>query len=426
MNKLFYIFIIFFQISFAQSIKQCKERFDNYLNFKGSLNDIVIFENEAIHIKNSNGEKVFSIYSHEINMLADFFENNSYTQHENLLKLKGTKKYSKRQRDSLYIYIDDTKSFPKRNKLKPLQGYKIAIDPGHFGNDLNDAKIEQKYLYFAKNNANNDSIKLFESELNFETASILKKKLEDQGATVFLTRNNANYTSFNTTYQNWFNKKRKGALDSLLKYNKITNSKYNYLISLNDYKFFWEFFRDYELQNRAHLINQFNPHLSIIIHYNVDEKNAPWQKPTSKNFTMCFIGGSFTESNLDKTESKIHFLRLLLTNQLNESEKLSYFTAQQFNKNLNIPFANYTDASYLHNNALSTKKEGVFSRNLLLCRIINSPLVYGEALYQDNEIELENLTQKSLNFNGINANKRLYEVAGCYYNAILQYLKIIR
>ena len=114
-------------------------------------------------------------------------------------------------------------------------------------------------------------------------------------------------------------------------------------------------------------------------------------------------------------------------------EELSYierhlpdFLNEQFNKNLNIPFANYTDASYLHNNALSTKKEGVFSRNLLLCRIINSPLVYGEALYQDNEIELENLTQKSLNFNGINANKRLYEVAGCYYNAILQYLKIIR
>ncbi len=426
MNKLFFIFVIFIQLSLAQNIKQCKERFDNYLNFKGSLNEIVIFENDAIHIKNSNGEKVFSVFSHEIPMLAEFFENNSYTQHENLLKLKGTKKYSKRQRDSLYIYIDDVKTLPKRNKTKPLQGYKIAIDPGHFGNDLYDAKIEQKYLYFPKSNLKNDSIKLFESELNYQTANILKKKLEDQGATVFLTREKANYTSFNTTYQTWLKTNKKNTLDSLLAQNKLTNSKYNYLINLNEYKFFWEFFRDYELQNRANKINHFNPHATIIIHYNVDEKNAPWQKPTTKNYTMCFIGGSFTESNLDKTESKIHFLRLLLTNQLNESEKLSDFTVQNFSKYLSIPMAKYIDADYLHNNALATKKPGVFSRNLLLCRIVNSPLVYGEALYQDNELELEKLTQNPINLSGINANKRLYEVAYCYFNAVLHYLKTKR
>lgn len=412
-----------FTFAKGQSVKQCKERFDKYLNFKGSLNQIVSFDEDAIHISNSKGIKVFSVYSHEIPMLAEFFENNNYGQQELLLKQKGTSKYTKRQRDSLYIYIDDIKTINKKVKNKPLQGYKIAIDPGHFGNNLSDAKIEQKFLYFAKDSAAKDSVKLFESELNFQTAIVLKKRLEELGAQIILTRDKSNFTSFNLTYQDWLKYHKKNTLDSLLKLNLISGEKYKFLNQCTDAKFFWEFFRDYELLNRAKIINQFNPHATCIIHYNVDEKNAPWQKYSHKNFTMCFIGGAFTESNLDKTESKIHFLRLLLTNQLNESEKLAGYTAANFNKNLLIPFANYLDAEYLHDNSLPTNKAGVFSRNLVLCRLINSPLVYGEALYQDNKKEAEWLMQEPVEFNGQKVNKRIFSVASCYFDALLLYLK---
>lgn len=417
------IFILSLSIINGQTVKQCKERFDKYLNFKGSLNQIVSFDEDAIHISNSKGVKVFSVYSHEIPMLAEFFENNNYDQQEQLLKQKGTSKYTKRQRDSLYIYIDDTKTVNKKVKNKPLQGYKIAIDPGHFGNNLNDAKIEQKFLYFAKDSANSDSIKLFESELNFQTALILKKKLEESGAQILLTREKSNFTSFNLTYQDWLKFHKKNTLDSLLKLNQLSGEKYKLLNQCNDHKFFWEFFREYELLHRAKIINQFNPHATSIIHYNVDEKNAPWQKFTNKNFTMCFIGGAFTESNLDKTESKIHFLRLLLTNQINESEKLAGYTASNFNKHLMIPYANYLDADYLHDNSLPSNKAGVFSRNLILCRLINSPLVYGEALYQDNKKEAELLMQEPVELNGQKVNKRISSVANCYFDALLLYLK---
>lgn len=419
------IFIFFLSISIVngQTVKQCRDRFNKYLNFKGSLNQIVSFEEDAIHISNSKGVKVFSVYSHEIPMLAEFFENNNYGQQEQLLKQKGTKKYTKRQRDSLYIYIDDTKTINKKAKNKPLQGYKIAIDPGHFGNNLSDAKIEQKFLYFAKDSLNSDSIKLFESELNFQTATILKKKLEELGAQVLLTREKSNYTSFNLTFQDWMKNHKKNTLDSLFRLNQLSGEKYKFLNLCNDHKFFWDFFRDYELLHRAKIINQFNPHATCIIHYNVDEKNAPWQKLSDKNFTMCFIGGAFTESNLDKTESKIHFLRLLLTNQLNESEKLAGYTASNFNKYLEIPFANYLDADYLHDNSLPTNKAGVFSRNLVLCRLINSPLVYGEALYQDNKKEALWLMMDKININGQMVNKRINTVATCYFDALVIYLK---
>jgi hypothetical protein len=41
----------------AQSIKQCKQRFDTYLNFRGSLNNLVTFESDAIYINDSKGKK---------------------------------------------------------------------------------------------------------------------------------------------------------------------------------------------------------------------------------------------------------------------------------------------------------------------------------------------------------------------------------
>ncbi len=425
MKYFVYITVFFYQFGHAQSIKQCKQRFDTYLNFRGSLNNLVTFESDAIYINDAKGKKEFAIYSHELEMLSEFFENNSFKQQEQLLKLKSTKKYTKRQRDSLYIYIDDTKKVSKNKKQKTLFGYRIAIDPGHFGTNLSDAQIEQKFLYFVKDSVKNplDTIKLFESMLTFNTAQLVKALLEEQGATVFLTRTQNNFTSFNCTYSNWLKLHKQRMLDSLKTNDLLSADRYTKLIKLNDYKLFWEFFRDFDLSNRAKSINQFNPHATLIIHYNVDEKNAPWTKATTKNYTMAFIGGAFTESNFDKPETKIHFLRLLLTKQLNQSEKLATQTVLNFNKNLGIELAGQFDADYLKDNCIPLPSKGVFCRNLILCRIINSPLVYGEALYQDNINECETLMKMDKTINGIITNQRLYTAAKSYYDAIFMFLK---
>ncbi len=396
-----------------------------YLNFRGSLNNVVKFEDDAISIYGSGGKKEFAIYAHEIEMLGEFFEHTSFKQQEQLLKLKGVKKYSKRQRDSVWIYVDDRKKLPKKRKGLPLQGYRVAIDPGHFGVNLEDAQIEQKYLYFVKDSINrpNDSIKLFESELTYNTAVLLQKMLEEQGAQVFLTRSQNNFTSFNCTYNDWLSNHKQRVLDSLKKTDFISAEKYNKLIKSSNYKFFWDFFRDYDLLNRAKKINQFNPHSTAIIHYNVDEKNEPWKKTSNKNLTMTFIGGAFTNENFEKPDNKLHFLRLLLTKQLNQSEKLAHQTVLNFNKNLGVEVAGQFDADYLKDNCLMTESKGVYSRNLILCRLINSPLVYGEALYQDNHVECEELMKRDIEKFGIKTNSRLINSATSYYLALFQFLK---
>ncbi|MBI2721126.1 MAG: N-acetylmuramoyl-L-alanine amidase [Bacteroidetes bacterium] len=425
MNKIAFIIILTVALCKGQTIKQCKERFNNYLNFKGGLNNIVKFEDNEISICNFKGNKEFTIYAGEINMLADFLEHTPYKQQEELLRLKGTKKYSKRQRDSVWIYIDDRKKIPKGKKKLPLNGYRVAIDPGHFGTNLEDAQIEQKFLYFIKDSVNlpTDTIKLFESELNFNTAQLLQKMLEELGATVFLTRNQNNYTSFNCSFKDWLLLHKNRVLDSLKSVDFLGSERYNKLIKEEPAKFFKDFFRDYDLANRAKKINQFKPHVSVIIHYNVDEKNAPWKKMSDKDYTMAFIGGAFTHDNMERTETKLHFLRMLLTKQLNQSEKLAAQTVLNFNKNLKIDIATQFDAEYLKDNCLITESKGVFARNLLLCRIINSPLVYGEALYQDSYKECSDLMRYDTEKYGIKTSDRLLKTAESYFQALVPFLK---
>lgn len=424
MNRLTIIFIFVTAFGNAQSIKQCKERFDNYLNFHGSLNNLVKFDDNQITIYNNKGLKEFVVHAGELEMLAEFFEHTSLKQQEELLKLKGTKKYSKRQRDSVWIYVDDRKKLPKKRNGLPLQGCRVAIDPGHFAASMEDAQVEQKYLYFAKDSLKNpsDTVKLFESKLTFNTAQLLQKMLEEQGVQVMITRAKDNLTSFNCTYNEWLINHQSRVLDSLKAAKVLSPEKYNKLINDDRYKFFWDFFRDYDLANRAKKINQFNPHATAIIHYNVDEKNEPWKKTSNKNFTMTFIGGAFTSENFEKAETRIHFLRLLLSNQLNHSEKIAANTVSHFNKLLGVEIAGQLDAQYLKDNCLFTGSKGVYSRNLILCRLINSPLVYGEALYQDCEKVCTELMKCDVEKYGIKSNDCLLKSATSYFLAIKQYL----
>ena len=425
MSKLLFVFCILAQFAFAQTIKQCKYRFDNYLNFKGSLNDRVQFQNDVIYLLDNKGKKEIAIYANEIDVLSRFFIHNSFQKQEKLVKHKGLKKLSKIQCDSISCKIVDKKKIAKQDKNLPLHGYRIAIDPGHTAVNLTDAQIEQKFLYFVKDSINhpNDTIKLFESALTFNTAQLVQKMLEEQGAKVLITRNQHNYNSFNCTYSSWLSHNKKRVLDSLKTAKVLPNDKYKKLIKMSDRDLFWEFFRDYDLNNRSKIMNDFDPHVSLIIHYNVDEKNEPWKQTSKKNYTMAFIGGAFTSDNLDKPENKTHFLRLLLTDQLDQSEKLAAHSVSCSSKNLNIPVASQFDASYLKDNCLFTGSAGVFSRNLNLCRLINSPLVYGESLYQDNEHECEALMKTDVNYKNIKTNDRTLLVAKSYYEAVFNFLK---
>lgn len=416
------ILFIFLSLKLSgQTIEACKLRFNNYLNFRGSLTHLVSFQNDQISILNAKGFPEFTVYENELALLSSFFESSSVNDQMLFYSGKANKKLSKRQRDSIQIYND---SYSKPKLIKgSLKGIKIAIDPGHIAGSFSEAMNEQKYLYFVKDSLlqPNDSVKIYESELTFKTALILKKMLEEKGANVMLSRKKEGNTSFGISYAEWIENNKAGVLDSLLFYKKISLKQHKHYSKLDSYPFFWEFFRDYELKNRAAIINKFKPHATVIIHFNVDEKNNPWKKTSDQNYTMAFIGGAFTPKRFDDLESKMHFLRLLFTNHLELSEKLSFLSISQFNENLKIPIACNSDADYLQNNCITLSNHGVYSRQLALCNSIQSPLVYGESLYQDNAEECKRLMDNSIVCEGVITNERVKQVALSYYNALLQF-----
>lgn len=424
MRYLIPIVLFIVQTGMAQTITDCKLRFDKYLNLKGALSDRVQFESNAFYILNEKKEKEFAVYANETKVLADFFENSSLTEQSKLYKLKGLNKLSKKQLDSLVITMNDDSKLPKPNSSKPLQNIRIAIDPGHFSSNYEDSKVEGKYVKLVNEKSRKkDTITLVEGQLTFLTAQVLKNMLEEQGAKVILSRNKENMTAFNQTYNDWYKYRRNKVLDSLKQKNELDNDKYKILKQFPKEKLFWAFFRDYELLERAKKMNSYYPHLSVIIHYNVDDKNSPWTTASHRNNSMCFISGAFGTKDLAKPANKLHFLRLLLGKQVQQSETISRLTINSFERNLKVTKAKQTDTDYLMHNTLSTNCQGVFCRNLILTRYINSPLVYGESLYQDNAKECTMLNVCNYNDYGVKTSERVYLVAKSYYEAITNYFK---
>src|SRR6185369_7297204 len=111
------------------------------------------------------------------------------------------------------VSFDEEKKLPAYKHGKLLTGVRIAIDPGHFSSNIVDAKIEGKYLYFPHKG---DSVKLVEGQLTFFTAELLKNLLEEEGATVLMSRPTQNSTAFNISYDAWYATRRIKVLDSLM------------------------------------------------------------------------------------------------------------------------------------------------------------------------------------------------------------------
>ncbi|MBN8703021.1 MAG: N-acetylmuramoyl-L-alanine amidase [Bacteroidetes bacterium] len=297
-----------------------------------------------------------------------------------------------------------------------LEGVKIAIDPGHFAGNSRTAAIEEKYLTLPPY-----SDTLIEGELTLLTAQLIKEKLERFGANVLLTRTKPDQTAFGITFDEWYNKKRKTDVTNAFANKEITAEEKDLLLGTTSKKIaFRKFFLNYELKERARKINAFKPDLTLIIHYNVDEKNLNWRTPSEKNYNMFFVPGSFMPEELDNIETKLNLIRLLITDDLDKSVAFSGSIAQKMEQKTKIPLAKDTDAEYLSKYCLESNTAGVFHRNLTLTRLIQGTVCYGETMYQDNATEFKLLIESK----NRTPESRVKQIANAYVDGILEYLQV--
>jgi N-acetylmuramoyl-L-alanine amidase len=412
----------FAQNSEIQKLKvSVQKRIDTYLDKTGKLGEYYSLTDEGMLLYASPAKKAEGKTETEVKW-TDFLPYVQRQQTDLYFQQKASRAISPIRTTNRFT----DRIFADKKDSLPLSGLRIAIDPGHLSGDLAAGKIEQKYIQIDKDSLHGipQDIELVEGHLTLGTALILRKKLQAAGATVMMTHDKPDMTSLGKTFEEWLQTDFNHALDSLVANKDITKQqKLFYKTRADKRKIFRDIFRDIELKARAEQINAFKPDFTVIIHYNVDETNVDWKKLSDKDFVMTFIGGGMLPSDLNKADKRAEFLRLALTDDLDKSEKISAAVLKSFHRVLKVPIASKKDATYLRDNCLATANEGVYCRNLILTRIVHSPLVYGETLYQDNKNECFALMKEDDEIEGIRTSARVREVAEAYFEGVMAYCK---
>jgi N-acetylmuramoyl-L-alanine amidase len=398
----------------TEKINYYNNKAKKYLDKSNALSSYYLVNESGINIYASAQNKAankaeFHLLWNEIDAIKQAFK--KYNNDE-LMKMYNAGLMDLKNKNTTIIET-------KTGVTKKLQGLKIAIDPGHTAGDMDNAVIEAKCLKFncIAPNGEKCNIAISEGILTFATATLLKNKLEAQGAEVFMTRTFYGGSAYGKSFDDWL---KPSNIDSLFKIGELTLKQKTIALNskINKRTKFQSVFKNLELQKRSEIINKYQPDLTIIIHFNVDETNKGWTKPGNKNHNMTFVGGAFMSSDLSSPSKRMEFLRLLVTDDLEKSIALSSAVVNSFENTLNVKTASHHDATYLINGCLPADASGVYCRNLQLTRYIHSPLVYGETLYQDNINECILLNQET----DKTKNKRIQQVADAYFKGIVNYV----
>ncbi len=362
-----------------------------------------------------------AIYADEITGFIRLARNLYGKEYVNWYKTKGIKRFASSYYDK---FKPIEKIFYDKNSDKPLRKLRIAIDAGHIAGSVEEALMEQRIVQIA----NNETV-FYESLLTFATASFLADTLQRAGAEVLLTRKEFGHTAFGSTYKSWLKSEFKTQIDKDLAESKIDSTKYIFLTEEADSaQIFHKYFKFLNIRKRAEVINDFSPHITVILHYNIDQPSefSPDNKlkTTTRNYNMAFVPGSFMNGELQKPAQRAAFLRLLLSGDINSSVDFSDEVVRNYTKTLKVaPVSSDFRLSYLDKGSLFTGKAGVYARNLGLTRLIKGTICYGETFCQNHQDEYQRLADTSLIINDLKVPKRTKEVAMSYYQAIESYCK---
>ncbi|QVL57574.1 MAG: N-acetylmuramoyl-L-alanine amidase [Simkaniaceae bacterium] len=288
---------------------------------------------------------------------------------------------------------------PKPSQFnRPLSQAKIAIDPGHFGGQF--ARLEERYVEMEHEGK---TLYFDEGSLAFLTALHLKKKLEEKGAIVLLTRKAIGEGAYSENFFDW-----------------LKNHPEYWEKGVPLSTIFLRYYNRLDLHARAEIINNFNPDLTLLIHYNAVDSELPdsnQTKETTRNFNLVFIPGAFCQGELVNPEDRYHFLRLICTQDLEKSYEMAQELVSLFTTHLQVPPLKTAkkEVSGFGNSLVSA--DGVFCRNLCLTRLIKGPLCYGETLIQNNLEEALELSQNKAMVEGTPCPERVIDVAEAYFEA---------
>lgn len=407
----------------------------SYLAKDPSIKSSVKINESGIHLhKYSNQARDLSIYWKEIPHVISLLEGASYYDLINKFKHKNTQIFQNAQ-----AYEGELQHYA--NFPESYEGLYVAIDPGHFGGNIEEAHLEARVVKMKGEDIGKpNDIVFFEADLAYATAWQLKEHLESKGAVVMLTRPYG-AGAMGLTFKNWL-KSREGFLEDLRKAINNSDISTQYASELKQYysdtvkyvnrsKLF-EFYKFIDFRERIHKINEFHPDITISIHYNASENNKffgdRFLRPVTENYNFVFIPGGFMHGELDRIDKKLDFVRLLLSPDLTNSMRLADLVLDEHEKILKVGRGNVFPGDKMDRVSNSTPYDGVLARNLAITRMVRGTVIYGESLLQDNIDEAIALADRSLTiydpaYGNIKTSPRTKQVAQAYANAIDRFIE---
>jgi len=334
----------------------------------------------------------------------------------------------------------------KPTKAKPFNGLRIALDPGHVGGQEGTEfeEIEGRYVWYPKGTVYPDKeIRFNEGNLTYATALLLKEKLEEGGAAdVLVTRRDYGISAMDDTFYGWLGTQDKvtgkwmsddGNLSRFEKHIQTlpVDAAEWWRNESNTQMKFSKLYNRLDLQRRVEMINSFDPHVALDLHYNAGHpgrnENGTNKETIENNYSMVFVPGSFMKGELSKKEYRIDFLRILVTEDLDYSSSLADNIVKALDTHARVRPVGNGDvsagfASYIPKSCAATDFGGVYARNLLLTRKVQVPFCYLEPLCQENDAECRKLAQKDFMVAGKKMPNRIKEVVDAYILGLASYV----
>jgi len=242
----------------------------------------------------------------------------------------------------------------------PLQGLKVAIDPGHIGGRW--GKMEERWFQIPGN------LPVQEGDMTLAVAKLLKPKLEQLGATVTMVRSETEPVTV--------------LRPESLHEEAVRSEAGGDIVKLAERLFY----RTAEIRARAAKVNEtIRPDLVLCLHFNADawgNPNSPTLVPAS-HFHMILNGG-YTDGEVALADQRHDLLLKLLQGVHAEETGIAASAAEAFVEKTAMP-------PYLYN-PLARNARNVdgnpylWARNLLANRTYQCPVAYYEP-YVMNSVE---------------------------------------
>ncbi|MDA9923487.1 N-acetylmuramoyl-L-alanine amidase [Verrucomicrobiales bacterium] len=243
------------------------------------------------------------------------------------------------------------------NSTRPLEGLRIAVDPGHIGGRW--VTWDDRHFRIGK-----DTIEVREGEMTLKVAKILQRDLALLGATVVLTRdsNNPVTTERIETLQD-------EARDYLKSRNLVPSSG---LLASTAKKMFAI---SSEIRSRGVKVNEaLQPDLALCLHFNA----SPWKSPRpafrSPNHLHLLINGCYSGGEIKEDDTRFEMVMRILQRVYHEELAMADIVAKTMENETRLPAFHYDGK----NGMAVNDNEFIWARNLLANRVFFCPVLFFE------------------------------------------------